>query len=88
MYSKVTICLLYAPLQDIQVDVVAVLNDATGTLLAGSYVDHTCHIGVIMGRNTFSVAASVVVYDGDDIVAMVVVIVAVTVELVVAVVLW
>ncbi len=32
-----------------QVDVVAVLNDTTGTLLAGSYLDHQCYIGLIMG---------------------------------------
>jgi len=35
--------------QDIQVDVVAVLNDTTGTLLAGSYLDKHCGIGLIMG---------------------------------------
>ena len=99
MYPKITICLLFAPLQDIQVDVVVVLNDATGTLLAGSYVDHTCHIGAIMGRNTSSVSPCVVVDDSDDVVAMVVVMVvamvvamvvvmvAVIVEMVVAVVL-
>ena len=29
----------------------AVLNDATGTLLAGSYIDHTCDIGLIMGKD-------------------------------------
>jgi len=31
------------------VDVVAVLNDTTGTLLAGSYLDKHCGIGLIMG---------------------------------------
>jgi len=35
--------------QDIHVDVVAVLNDTTGTLLAGSYLDKHCGIGLIMG---------------------------------------
>ena len=30
-------------------DVVAVLNDTTGTLLAGSYLDKHCGIGLIMG---------------------------------------
>jgi len=31
------------------VDVVAVLNDTTGTLLAGSYLDKHCGVGLIMG---------------------------------------
>jgi len=31
------------------VDVVAVLNDTTGTLLSGSYLDKHCGIGLIMG---------------------------------------
>ena len=84
MYYKVTICLLHAPLQDIEVDVVAVLNDATGTLLAGSYVDQTCHIGVIMGRNMSSVSSSMVVDDGGEFVVMVVVMVAAIVEVAVA----
>ena len=35
--------------QDIHVDVVAILNDTTGTLLAGSYLDKHCGIGLIMG---------------------------------------
>ena len=35
--------------QDLHVDVVAVLNDTTGTLLAGSYLDKHCGIGLIMG---------------------------------------
>jgi hexokinase len=34
---------------DIHVDVVAVLNDTTGTLLAGSYLDKKCGVGLIMG---------------------------------------
>ena len=37
-------------LQDCSVDVVAVLNDTTGTLLAGSYLDKKCFIGLIMGE--------------------------------------
>ena len=40
-------CVLHA--QDLHVDVVAVLNDTTGTLLAGSYLDKHCGIGLIMG---------------------------------------
>lgn len=34
---------------DIHVDVVAILNDTTGTLMAGSYLDKKCGIGIIMG---------------------------------------
>ncbi|ELU09300.1 hypothetical protein CAPTEDRAFT_151872 [Capitella teleta] len=34
---------------DVNVNVVAILNDATGTLLAGSYLDHRCGIGMILG---------------------------------------
>jgi hypothetical protein len=36
--------------QDVDVDVVAVLNDTTGTLMAGSYLDKHCKIGLIMGK--------------------------------------
>ena len=32
-------------------EVVAVLNDTTGTLLAGSYLDKQCYIGLIMGMH-------------------------------------
>ena len=44
LYMK---CLLYV--QDLSVEVMAVLNDTTGTLLAGSYLDKECAIGLIMG---------------------------------------
>lgn len=33
----------------LQVKVVAILNDTTGTLVAGSYVDPNCTVGLIMG---------------------------------------
>ena len=36
--------------QDVDVDVVAVLNDTTGTLLAGSYDAKDCSVGLIMGQ--------------------------------------
>jgi len=36
------------------VDVVAVLNDTTGTLLAGSYLDKHCGIGLIMGMTDWT----------------------------------
>ena len=36
--------------QDINVHVVAILNDAVGTLMAGAYEDHDCSVGVIIGR--------------------------------------
>lgn len=32
-----------------KIKVVAILNDTTGTLLAGSYLDHKCSIGLILG---------------------------------------
>ena len=38
-------------------DVVAVLNDTTGTLLAGSYLDKHCGIGLIMGIASAAVFA-------------------------------
>lgn len=38
-------------------DVVAVLNDTTGTLLAGSYLDKHCGIGLIMGITSTAVFA-------------------------------
>ncbi|CAH1797165.1 unnamed protein product [Owenia fusiformis] len=34
---------------DIQVDTVAVLNDTTGTLMAGAYLDHHCQVAMILG---------------------------------------
>ncbi|XP_074656699.1 hexokinase type 2-like isoform X2 [Tubulanus polymorphus] len=34
---------------DINVEVVAILNDTTGTLMAGAYIDHHCQIGLIIG---------------------------------------
>ena len=39
-------------LQDVKIDIVAVLNDTTGTLMAGSYLDKQCYIGLIMGTYT------------------------------------
>ena len=33
----------------LQVKVVAILNDTTGTLVAGSYIDPDCTVGLIMG---------------------------------------
>jgi len=34
---------------DMKVKVIAILNDTTGTLVAGSYLDPNCTVGVIMG---------------------------------------
>ena len=39
-------------LQDIDVDVVALLNDTTGTQLAMSYLDDNCQVGLILGTGT------------------------------------
>jgi len=41
---KVLICL-----QDINIEVVAILNDAVGTLMTGAYEDRACGIGLILG---------------------------------------
>lgn len=38
---------------DIDVDVVAVLNDTTGTMLACSFFKEHCYIGVIVGTGFF-----------------------------------
>ncbi|KJH48439.1 Hexokinase [Dictyocaulus viviparus] len=37
---------------DIDIDVVAVLNDTVGTLMACAFKENTCHIGVIVGTGT------------------------------------
>lgn len=39
-------------LQDIDIEVVAVLNDTVGTLLACAFKENTCEIGVILGTGT------------------------------------
>lgn len=39
-------------LQDIDVDVVAVLNDTVGTLMACAFKDNDCQVGVIVGTGT------------------------------------
>lgn len=36
-------------MKDLNVDVVAILNDSTGTLLKGAYLDPDCAIGMIFG---------------------------------------
>ncbi|CAH1787487.1 unnamed protein product [Owenia fusiformis] len=41
-----------AKIGGINVDIVAVLNDTTGTLAAGSYLDHQCEIGMILGTGS------------------------------------
>lgn len=38
--------------QDIDIDVVAVLNDTVGTLMACAFKENTCEIGVIVGTGT------------------------------------
>ena len=37
---------------DVSVDVVALLNDTTGTQLAVGYKDPNCHVGLILGTGT------------------------------------
>ncbi len=41
-----------SPFQDIDIDVVAVLNDTTGTLMACAFKENTCQVGVIVGTGT------------------------------------
>lgn len=43
---------LKSMLQDTDVDVVALLNDTVGTLMACAFKDNTCQIGVILGTGT------------------------------------
>lgn len=38
--------------QDIDIDVVAVLNDTVGTLMACAFKENSCEIGVIVGTGT------------------------------------
>jgi len=47
-------CALFLVVKDIHVDVVAILNDTTGTLMAGSYLDKKCGIGLIMGKGSLT----------------------------------
>lgn len=39
-------------LQDIDIDVVAVLNDTTGTMMACAFKENTCNIGIICGTGS------------------------------------
>lgn len=32
------------------IEVVAILNDTTGTLMAGAFLDEKCKLGVILGK--------------------------------------
>lgn len=41
--------LTFLPLKDLEVDVVAILNDSTGTLIKGAYLEPTCSVGMILG---------------------------------------
>lgn len=38
--------------QDIDIDVVAVLNDTTGTMMACAFQENSCNIGVICGTGS------------------------------------
>jgi len=53
----------------LQVKVVAILNDTTGTLVAGSYVDPNCTVGLIMGSGHngcyFESSENIVRWSGD-----------------------
>lgn len=39
---------------DVDIDVVAVLNDTTGTMLACSFFEKYCYIGVIVGTGEYA----------------------------------
>ena len=38
--------------RDMKIDIVALVNDSTGTLMAGAYYNKQCHIGMILGTGT------------------------------------
>lgn len=38
-------------MQDIEIAVMAILNDSTGTLMSCAHRNHDCKIGVIVGKN-------------------------------------
>jgi hexokinase len=54
---------------DVSVDVVALLNDTTGTQLAVGYEDPNCHVGLILGTGTnacyMEKTAAIPKYTGD-----------------------
>lgn len=37
-------------LQDVKIDITAILNDTTGTLMSCAWKNHNCKIGLIVGR--------------------------------------
>ena len=55
--------------KDVSVDVVALLNDTTGTQLAVGYEDPNCHVGLILGTGTnacyMEKTAAIPKYTGD-----------------------
>lgn len=54
---------------DVNIDIVAVLNDTTGTQLAVGYEDPNCHVGLILGTGTnacyMEKTAAIPKYKGD-----------------------
>lgn len=54
---------------DVNIDIVAVLNDTTGTQLAVGYEDPNCHVGLILGTGTnacyMEKTAAILKYKGD-----------------------
>ena len=54
----------------LKVEVVAILNDTTGTLVAGSYSDNNCTVGLIMGSGHngcyFESSSNLVRWDGQQ----------------------
>ena len=39
-------------LKDTQIDVMAILNDTTGSLMSSAYLNHNVKIGLILGEKT------------------------------------
>lgn len=42
---------VYLYFQDIEIDVCAILNDTTGTLMSCAWKKHNCKIGLIIGKH-------------------------------------
>ena len=45
-------CVCVFSLQGIDVDVVALVNDTTGTMMSRALEDANCHVGIILGTGT------------------------------------
>jgi len=48
--ATLTRSLSFAPPQDFDIDIVAVVNDTVGTMMTCGYDDHNCEVGLIVGE--------------------------------------